>query len=93
MINQRAARDYWQGAPLGNGDIGAVIWGDGSPLTFSLDKADFWELRGDDPSAGAEFNRKNLEKWIEEGNTKDLRREMEELAIAGFQPDTYNIWS
>jgi hypothetical protein len=77
MVNQRAAGGYWEGAPLGNGDIGAVIWGDGSPLTFSLDKADFWELRGDDPSTGPEFNRKNLEKWIEQGNTKDLRRVFE----------------
>ena len=77
MVNQRAAAGYWEGAPVGNGEIGAVIWGDGSPLTFSLDKADFWELRGDDPSAGPEFNRKNLEKWIAEGNTKDLRRAFE----------------
>ena len=33
------------GVPLANGRIGAMIWGDGSPLKVTLDKYDCWELR------------------------------------------------
>lgn len=31
--------------PLGNGLTGCLIWGDGSPLRFSLDRGDLWDLR------------------------------------------------
>ena len=38
----------WQdGFPVGNGFLGAMIWGDGAPLRFTLDCADLWDLRTD----------------------------------------------
>lgn len=33
------------GLPMGNGDIGAMAWGGGSPLNFTLDKSDLWDTR------------------------------------------------
>jgi len=36
---------WLEGIPLANGDIGALIWGDGAPLKFTLDKYDAWETR------------------------------------------------
>ncbi len=36
---------WLDGIPMANGDIGAVLWGDGSPLKITLDKYDVWELR------------------------------------------------
>jgi len=33
------------GIPLANGDMGALIWGDGAPLKITLDKYDAWESR------------------------------------------------
>lgn len=36
----------WQdGFPLGNGVLGAMVWGDGNPLAFSLDCSELWDLR------------------------------------------------
>jgi hypothetical protein len=31
--------------PLGNGTLGALLWGEGRPLRISLDRADLWDLR------------------------------------------------
>ncbi|MFA6243402.1 MAG: glycoside hydrolase N-terminal domain-containing protein, partial [Candidatus Hydrogenedentales bacterium] len=31
--------------PLGNGLLGALVWGDGKPLNISLDRTDLWDLR------------------------------------------------
>ena len=33
------------GVPLANGLLGALVWGDGQPLTISLDRTDLWDLR------------------------------------------------
>jgi hypothetical protein len=33
--------------PLGNGTMGALIWGDGRPLRISLDRSDLWDRRGE----------------------------------------------
>ena len=30
--------------PLGNGLLGALVWGDGSPLRISLDRTDLWDM-------------------------------------------------
>src|SRR2546427_4974102 len=42
--------DRWfDGAPLGNGDIGAMVWWGGDRLIFTLDKTDLWEKRNFQP--------------------------------------------
>jgi len=40
--------EWHDGFPVGNGSIGAMLWGDGQPLCLTLDKADLWDLRSDD---------------------------------------------
>lgn len=48
-IRHQAAPLIWQdGFPVGNGFLGAMIWGDGAPLCFTLDCADLWDSRTDD---------------------------------------------
>ncbi|MCD6361828.1 MAG: glycoside hydrolase N-terminal domain-containing protein, partial [Armatimonadetes bacterium] len=44
-----APAEWDHGIPLGNGHIGAMIWGDGAPLKITLDKYDCWELREQPP--------------------------------------------
>ena len=40
------APDEWiVGAPLGNGHLGAMLWGNGHPLCLTLDRDDLWDLR------------------------------------------------
>ena len=33
------------GFPLGNGFLGAMLWGNGNPLNLTLDCVDLWDLR------------------------------------------------
>ena len=50
-IQERAAEHWEQGLPLGNGKIGAFVWGgdDKKPLIISVDQAEIWELRAYEP--------------------------------------------
>lgn len=52
-IQERAALKWEQGIPLGNGKIGAMVWGgDGSkPLIISVDQAEIWDLHAYCPPA------------------------------------------
>ncbi|REE69732.1 alpha-L-fucosidase 2 [Paenibacillus taihuensis] len=44
IVDEPIAR--WDEAlPLGNGLTGCLIWGNGEPLRFSLDRGDIWDLR------------------------------------------------
>lgn len=45
VVHQRPPLRWEHGFPLGNGDIGAMMWGGGAPLAFTLDKSDLWDLR------------------------------------------------
>jgi alpha-L-fucosidase 2 len=44
-----AASEWVDGVPLGNGRIGAVVWGDGQPFVVTLDHAEFWDRRTETP--------------------------------------------
>ena len=45
-VHHRSAPRIWQdGFPLGNGFLGAMVWGDGNPLNLTLDCADLWDSR------------------------------------------------
>lgn len=66
-LHWETAPEQWDhGIPLANGHIGAMIWGDGSPLRITLDKYDCWELREqeEDPEV---FNYENLRRLVAEG--------------------------
>lgn len=63
-----AAPTEWNtGIPLGNGRIGALIWGDGAPLKITLDKYDCWELR-EQKAEPALFNYQHLRELVEAGD-------------------------
>jgi alpha-L-fucosidase 2 len=42
---KKPARRWDEGIPLGNGLCGSMIWGDGAPLIFTLDRGDLWDKR------------------------------------------------
>ncbi|HCU37301.1 MAG TPA: hypothetical protein DGT21_18270 [Armatimonadetes bacterium] len=48
IVHQVAPTRWHEGLPLGNGTLGAMLWGDGGPLCLTLDRADLWDLRGND---------------------------------------------
>lgn len=51
------------GVPMGNGYIGAMLWGDGSPLVVNLDHYDIWETR-ERTFDDAGYNYSNVRTWI-----------------------------
>ncbi len=61
-------------APLGNGILGALVWGDGNPLKISLDRADLWDLRLVPEFYSDEYKFATLRRWKQEGRINDIRR-------------------
>jgi alpha-L-fucosidase 2 len=60
--------------PLGNGTLGALVWGDGSPLRISLDRSDLWDLRIVPEFHSPEYSFEQMRRWHEQGKTADLLR-------------------
>jgi alpha-L-fucosidase 2 len=67
--------DIWDEAlPLGNGLLGALVWGDGSPLKISLDRTDLWDLRPVREFQGPHYSYETMKQWVRQGRIEDLRR-------------------
>jgi alpha-L-fucosidase 2 len=64
--------------PLGNGAVGALLWGDGAPIRISLDRADLWDLRPVPEFHSPEYRYEIMQQWHREGKVKDLLRVYEE---------------
>ena len=69
------AVQVWDEAlPLGNGILGALVWGDGRPLKISLDRADLWDLSPVPEFQAADYNYATMRQWHEQGKHADLVR-------------------
>jgi hypothetical protein len=60
--------------PLGNGLLGALVWGDGRPLKISLDRTDLWDLRPVPEFDTDEYSYALMRRWVAEKRIDDLRR-------------------
>ncbi len=60
--------------PLGNGLLGALVWGDGEPLRISLDRTDLWDLRPVPEFHSPEYSYQMMRRWVKEGRIDDLHR-------------------
>jgi alpha-L-fucosidase 2 len=60
--------------PLGNGLLGALVWGDGAPLKISLDRTDLWDLRPVPEFHTKEYSYKTMRQWVAQGRITDLHR-------------------
>ncbi|MBN2592342.1 MAG: glycoside hydrolase N-terminal domain-containing protein [Sedimentisphaerales bacterium] len=60
--------------PLGNGLLGALVWGDGKPLRISLDRTDLWDLRPVPEFHGKDYSYRTMRQWVKEGRLADLHR-------------------
>ena len=64
--------DRWdEGIPLGNGELGALVFGSAKKLTVSLDRGDIWDKSGS-PENTPGFCYANLIKWAKSGNRKAI---------------------
>jgi alpha-L-fucosidase 2 len=61
------AMTWDEALPLGNGILGALVWGDGAPLRISLDRTDLWDLRVPPEFSGQEYAYAQLRRWRAEG--------------------------
>lgn len=60
--------------PLGNGLLGALVWGDGRPLRVSLDRTDLWDLRPVPEFESPDYSYKTMRQWVKEGRIENLHR-------------------
>lgn len=60
--------------PLGNGTLGALVWGDGRPLRISLDRSDLWDLRIVPEFQSPEYSFEQMRRWHEQDRVADLVR-------------------
>lgn len=70
----RPAATWDEAMPLGNGLLGALVWGDGSPLRISLDRTDLWDLRPVPEFHTEDYSYATMRKWVGEGRIDDLHR-------------------
>ncbi len=64
--------DRWdEGIPMGNGEMGCLLFGDAKKLVLSLDRGDIWDRSGS-PEKTEGFTYANLVKWAHEGDTKSI---------------------
>ncbi|MCA9426017.1 MAG: glycoside hydrolase N-terminal domain-containing protein [Candidatus Omnitrophica bacterium] len=78
LVYEEPAMVWDEAFPLGNGLLGALVWGDGHPLNISLDRTDLWDLRPVPEFHSEEYSYETMKKWVEEGRIEDLRRVYEE---------------
>lgn len=70
----KAIENWDEALPLGNGRIGALIWGKTSALRFSIDRTDIWETSNPLNTDLKEFTYSHMVKLAKEGNTDEIRR-------------------
>ncbi|KRF43706.1 hypothetical protein ASG93_01950 [Paenibacillus sp. Soil787] len=58
--------------PLGNGLTGCLLWGNGKPLRFSLDRGDLWDLRLTPEVLDAGFTYAGMIECVRRGDQEGL---------------------
>lgn len=74
LFYDRPAMRWDEAFPLGNGILGALVWGDGAPLRISLDRTDLWDLRKVPEFDGADYDYQTMVAWHRAGRHDDLVR-------------------
>lgn len=71
---EKSIRRWDEGIPLGNGRLGALIWGEPKELRFSLDRTDIWDLSVPLNTEREDFTYKHMVCLAKEGNTSEIRK-------------------
>ncbi|MBI2298718.1 MAG: glycoside hydrolase N-terminal domain-containing protein, partial [Armatimonadetes bacterium] len=83
LTHHRAPERWSDGFPLGNGELGAMLWGGTPALCLTLDRADWWDLREDRGYLDQpEWSYAGLRRMVAEGRFDDLRAVFEERFAA-----------
>ncbi|MBP1988648.1 glycosyl hydrolase family 95 catalytic domain-containing protein [Paenibacillus eucommiae] len=60
--------------PLGNGLTGCLLWGDGAPLRFSLDRGDLWDTRQAPETLAGDFTYAELIVLVRQQDQEAIER-------------------
>lgn len=74
LVYDEPAMVWDEAFPMGNGLLGALVWGDGNPLNISLDRTDLWDLRPVPEFHTAEYSYRTMLEWVRAGRIEDLHR-------------------
>jgi alpha-L-fucosidase 2 len=74
-LQLKAPISTWDEAlPLGNGEVGALVWGSDHTLKISLDRGDIWDLKHAPEISEAGFTYANLQSLVAKGNADEVGR-------------------
>ncbi len=75
LLQLHAPVDRWdEGVPLGNGLMGALLWGSGSTIHLSLDRGDLWDERLPEVFHEPDWNYATIRRLVAEGDAAELVR-------------------
>ncbi|HQK23645.1 MAG TPA: glycoside hydrolase N-terminal domain-containing protein, partial [Candidatus Latescibacteria bacterium] len=77
LLYELPSLEWKTGAPLGNGHLGVMAWGDGSPLCLTLDRDGLWDLRATPPPDDADYNWGTIRRLAKSGSWDELAAIME----------------
>lgn len=63
IVYDESIRNWDEGLPLGNGRLGALIYGDG-PLRIAIDRIDIWDNRAKPGLEAKDYNYQNLRRLV-----------------------------
>jgi len=78
LVYDEPAATWDEAFPLGNGMLGALVWGDGAPLNISVDRTDLWDLRPVEEFASEDYRYTVMRQWEREGRYDELKALYEE---------------
>ena len=70
---KKTIKSWDEAIPLGNGRMGALVWGTPEELRFSLDRTDIWDRSRPLYTDRDDFTYANLVKLAKEGKTEEIR--------------------
>lgn len=71
LVFESTINRWDEALPLGNGDIGCLIWGKPGALRLSIDKSDLWDCSGA-PEARCDFTYAALKQFVAENNQQKI---------------------
>ncbi len=67
--------------PLGNGQLGCLVYGDGNPLIFALDRVDIWDTTPNPATLRDDFKYREMVRLVQEGpqNQQEIVRRFDDI--------------
>lgn len=81
--------DWFEGLPLGNGELGGLVWGADNKFTLKLDRLDLWDERCDKRVTAPDFTWKTIQRLLAEKKFEELDKMMAKNQAYFNRPPTH----